>query len=98
MLNTLGLACRAKKIVSGEDFVVEGIRNGSVKLVFLASDAGMNTKKTITDKAKYYNVQVIDRFLGDDISRAIGKKNRKVVGIIDQGFAKLIKGKDDING
>ena len=55
ILNLLGLAFRAKKVVSGEDFCVEGIRKGEIKYLFLASDAGINTTKKITDKAKYYN-------------------------------------------
>ena len=91
ILNLLGLATRARKIITGEDFCLDGIRNGHVKYLFLASDAGVNTTKRITDKANYYNVLVDNRFSSIELSKAIGKENRKVVGITDEGFAKKIK-------
>lgn len=91
ILNLLGLAFRAKKVVSGEDFCVEGIRKGEIKYLFLASDAGINTTKKITDKAKYYNVVLDNRFTSSELSGAIGKNNRMVIGVIDIGFAKKMK-------
>lgn len=87
---------RAGKVVSGEDFCVEGIRNGSIKLIILASDAGVNTVKKITDKASFYHVEVINKFHGEELSKAIGKKNRMVIGITDSGFAKKLKEKSVI--
>lgn len=45
LLKLLGLAMRANKVVTGEDFCVEGIRKNEIKYVFLASDAGINTTK-----------------------------------------------------
>ena len=91
ILNLLGLAFRAKKVVSGEDFCVEGIRKGEIKYLFLASDAGVNTTKKITDKAKYYNVVLDNRFTSSELSSAIGKNNRMVIGVLDIGFAKKMK-------
>ncbi len=91
ILNLLGLAFRAKKVVSGEDFCVEGIRKGEIKYLFLASDAGINTTKKITDKAKYYNVTLDNRFTSSELSGAIGKNNRMVIGVLDIGFAKKMK-------
>lgn len=91
VLQLLGLAFVAKKVISGEDFCVEGIRKNEIKYLFLASDAGVNTTKKITDKAKFYNVVLDTRFTSEELSKAIGKKNRMVVGITDIGFAKKIK-------
>lgn len=90
-LNTLGLCAKARKIVTGEDLVLESIRNKRAKLVFLASDAGVNTKKSITDKASYYDVLVDESFTTDELNQAIGTKNRKVVAITDVGFSKILK-------
>lgn len=90
-LNTLGLCARARKIVTGEDLVLEAIRKGKAKLVFLANDAGPNTTKSIKDKSAFYNVDVIDSFSSEDLSKAIGAKNRKVVAVTDEGFAKNLK-------
>ena len=86
VLSMLGLATRARKIVTGESFVVDAIRNKRVYLVFLASDAGKNTFKRVTDKAKYYNVDVCTTYTSYELSAAIGKDNRMVVGILDNGF------------
>lgn len=41
----LGLANRARKVVSGEDLVIKEIRNARAKLVLLTEDASSNTAK-----------------------------------------------------
>lgn len=43
-LNTLGLAARARKIVTGETLITK-IRSNEVEFVIIASDASDNTKK-----------------------------------------------------
>lgn len=91
VLQLLGLAFIAKKVVSGEDFCLEGIRKNQIKYLFLASDAGTNTTKRITDKASFYKVDLDKRFTSSELSKAIGKNNRMVIGITDSGFAKKIK-------
>ena len=50
ILSNLGLAKRSGKIVSGTEMVIEGLRNNTVYLVFLASDTEKNTTKRISDK------------------------------------------------
>ena len=52
-LNTLGLAARARKIVTGETLITK-IRSNEVEFVIIASDASDNTKKRSP-----INVQVI---------------------------------------
>ena len=91
VLKLLGLATRAKKVIAGEEFCLEAIRKNQVKYLFLASDAGLNTTKRITDKANFYNVPLDSGFTTEELSGAIGKNNRKVIGVIDVGFAKKIK-------
>lgn len=90
-LANLGLARRSGNLVVGTDVVVEGLRNNKVQLIFLASDSAKNTVKKITDKAKTYNVSVISTYTCESLSLAIGKTNCHVIGIIDRGFAKLLK-------
>ena len=98
MLNMLGLAQCAGKTISGESFCIDAIRNKSAHVVFLASDAGINTTKRIVDKATFYQVKVINCFSSSELSKAIGKNNRMVVAICDSGFAKKIKEMGDLNG
>lgn len=90
MLNLLGLAMRARKIVSGEDLTVQAIRSNQAEVVFLAKDAGKNTQKKIKNKCIFYNIPVFDCFTAEEITQAIGKP-RMVLGILDKGFASRIE-------
>ena len=89
-LQLLSLIKKANKLITGEEFVTDAIRKNKIYLVFLASDAGVNTTKKITDKTKFYNVPLISSYTSDELSNAIGKK-RMVIGITDLGFATSIK-------
>lgn len=91
ILNNIGLCAKAKGIILGEELVLEGIRKGKVCLVFLASDAGKVVQKCITDKCAYYNVGVNSDFTTLELSDAIGKENRKVIGITNRGFLKILQ-------
>ncbi|MED4211143.1 YlxQ family RNA-binding protein [Priestia megaterium] len=89
-ISFLGLANRARKLISGEELVVREVRKQKAKLVLLASDASENTKKKVTDKCSYYNVSVkivSDRYT---LGQAIGKDARVVVAVMDEGFAKKL--------
>ena len=89
-MSLLGLANRARKIISGEELSVKEIRNGKAKLVILSSDASDNTTKKITDKCNTYHVpvkMVENRYI---LGSAIGKEARVVVAILDEGFAKKL--------
>ena len=91
ILNNLGLCFRAGKLIHGSDSVIEGIKASKVKYIFLASDASINTKKRIKDKANYYSVEVCEEYTSAELSQAIGKNGRMVLGITDEGFLKILK-------
>ncbi len=84
----IGLAQRAGKIITGEENIINKIRNKHIRLVLVALDASNNTKKKYFDKCAYYNVRCIEYGTIDEISHAIGKRNRVAIGICDVGFAK----------
>ena len=88
ILNLLGLATRARQITLGAEFVIKSITTSPTALVFLATDAGENLTKKINDKAKTYNVEVINTYTSSELSKAMGKENRKVVLVTDKGFIK----------
>lgn len=92
MKGVLGLIARARKLIIGTDLVIKGLQNHNIYLVLVASDASNNTKKKMADKAKYYQVEILelDNYL---LNHSIGKTNVKVVGITDIGFAELILSK-----
>ena len=83
ILNLFGLAFRSSNVYLGEEMVVENITKA--KICFLASDAGPNTTKKITNKCAYYNVPLYTIFTRSEISSAIGK-DRVVIAIKDAGF------------
>lgn len=90
-MSLLGLANRARKIISGEELVVKEIRSSRAALVLLSADASPNTTKKVTDKCKSYQIpyrMVDDRFV---LGQAIGKEARVVVAVLDSGFAKKLK-------
>lgn len=91
ILSNLGLCQRGGGIIAGEELVVEAIRNNSVYLVFLASDAGANTTKKIKDKANYYGVEVVESYSSLELSNAIGKNGRMVLGVSNKNFLKILK-------
>jgi len=87
-MSLLGLANRARKIISGEELTVKQIQSGKARLILLSADASENTTKKITDKCNSYQVPyklVENRHL---LGQSIGKEARVVVGVLDEGFAK----------
>ncbi|WP_066259857.1 YlxQ family RNA-binding protein [Neobacillus drentensis] len=87
-MSLLGLANRARKIISGEELTVKQIQSGKAFLILLSADASANTTKKITDKCNSYEVPykiVENRNL---LGQAIGKEARVVVAVLDDGFAK----------
>jgi len=91
ILNLLGLAARARMITLGEEFVLKTLPKGPDNLVFLASDAGKNISGKITNKTESYGALMINTFTTDELSKAIGKENRKVIIITDKGFINKFK-------
>jgi ribosomal protein L7Ae-like RNA K-turn-binding protein len=86
----LGLAAKARKIVTGEELVVKAVTGKQVQLVILAADASENTKKKLTDKCRSYDIPFrlyADRFR---LGHCIGKEQRVVIGVKDSGFAQAL--------
>ncbi|PIC65595.1 hypothetical protein CSV79_00515 [Sporosarcina sp. P13] len=86
----LGLAARARKIVTGEDLVVTEVRSGNAALVVLSADASANTMKKLTNKCNTYNVEKHVFGSREDLGHAIGKEERVVLALTDKGFAKKL--------
>lgn len=88
-LSRLGLAMRAGKVVTGDEVVLKAIRSSEAKLVILAGDASDLTKK-FRDKCGSYNIPLVIGFDRDSLGTSVGKPERVVLAITDQGFAELI--------
>ena len=92
-LNFLGLALSAGVVITGEEMVVQAVRNQKVYLVILAEDISQHTFKKVTDKCRHYNVECIQKSTSDQLGHALGKSFRKVIGITDRKFAVALKNK-----
>lgn len=63
----------------------------------LSEDASANTTKRITDKATYYNVPMRKVENRQQLGHAIGRDERVVVAVLDEGFAKKLRSMLDTN-
>ena len=45
--NLLGLMQRAGKLITGEDLIIKNLKNKKIKLLVIAEDCGVNTKKKL---------------------------------------------------
>ncbi|PLT34173.1 YlxQ family RNA-binding protein [Bacillus sp. V5-8f] len=90
-VSLLGLANRARKLISGEELVIKEIRNGKAKLVLLAMDASSNTEKKIIDKCRYYDVPIKRVENRSILGQSIGKEERVTIAVLDDGFARKLQ-------
>lgn len=92
-LSLLGLAMKAGKVLSGEFSVEQGIKDGSVSLCIIATDASDNTKKKFNNMCTYRSIQLIELSTKAGLGQAIGKEYRATLGLTDDGFVKAILAK-----
>ncbi|MDN4066883.1 ribosomal L7Ae/L30e/S12e/Gadd45 family protein [Paenibacillus vini] len=89
-LNHLGLATRAGKLVTGDELVLKMIRSSEAKLVIVAGDASPNTQKKFRDKCATYKVPLMIGFDRERLGSSVGRPERVVLALTDQGFADMI--------
>jgi len=83
----LSLCIKAGMLVTGESAAVKLLKRNEAKLVVIAEDAAENTKKKFVNKCFFYRKPV--RIFGERalLSKCVGKQNRTVYVITDDGFA-----------
>jgi len=86
----LSICQKAGKLSSGEFSCEEAIRGGKAFLVFLAKDASENTKKKFRNATKHHEVKGFAFGTKAEFGRTIGKEERAVLAVLDEGFAKKI--------
>lgn len=86
----LGLATRAGKLVTGDELVLKAIRSSEAKLVIVAGDASANTQKKFRDKCATYKIPLIVGFDRARLGSSVGRPERVVLALADQGFADMI--------
>ncbi|MCL6453446.1 MAG: ribosomal L7Ae/L30e/S12e/Gadd45 family protein [Alicyclobacillus sp.] len=86
----LGMAVRARRAVLGFDAVMNSIQTGRARLVFVADDVGLNSRKKYLDKCTHYRVPLA--FVGHRaaLGRACGREGAVAVSVLDEGFARTL--------
>ena len=84
----LGLATRAGKIVFGTESCVSSIEKSKVKLMIIAKDAADRTKMNFKQICNKANIPIREECVIEELSKAIGKQNKAVIGILDVNFSK----------
>lgn len=95
-LNLLGLATRAKALISGDETVEKAIKQQKVYVVICASDVSQSTKERYTYYCEQYNIPLVDVFTRYEISHAIGK-TRSLCAIQNKGMADKFMSYDEDN-
>ncbi len=91
ILNLLGMAQRAGRLVSGDFAAEKEIKNGrGLYLAFLAKDSGGDNEKKYSYLAEETGVPVNRMFTKAELGVAIGKEKRVIVLVKDKGFAEAI--------
>ena len=92
----LGFAMRAGRVIIGTDLVCASMSKrgaGKLTLVLVSCDASEATKKKVTTKSDFYNIEALVIDVGADrLGSLLGKTYSPVVlGITDERFKEEIK-------
>ena len=91
MLGLLGLCTKAGKVCFGRDACIDLIQKNKIKLVIVAVDASDRTKKDIKFICDNNDTKICFYGTIENLSKAIGKNNKAIIGIKDGNFAKQIE-------
>ena len=86
----LGLATRAGKTVFGTEACRQALEKDKVKLMIIATDAAERTKMNFNSICNSKNIPILEYLSIDELSKAIGKNNKAIIGIKDANFSKEI--------
>lgn len=95
VLNLIGLAQKAGKVVSGQFMTEKAVKTGEAALVVLAQDASENTKKKFSNMCEFYEVPLRIHAAKDYLGHAMGKELRASLAVTDEGLAQAIMKKMD---
>ena len=91
ILGLLGLCTRAGKLVFGTDACTDVIKKRNVKLVMVAEDAADRTKRNFEFLCRKNEIPICFFGTMEEISKAIGNRNKVVVAVKDPNFANEMK-------
>lgn len=90
VLGLLGLCTKAGEISFGTDACIDLIQKNKVKLIIVAEDAADRTKRNFKFLCNKNNIQIVEFGTIEEVSKAIGKKNKAVIGIKNNSLSNEI--------
>jgi ribosomal protein L7Ae-like RNA K-turn-binding protein len=88
LLDLIGLAARAGRLVSGTDAVRQGVREGKVMLVLLAADASPTQHDKLRPLLEARSIRYHLLLSREQMGAAIGRAPVAAVGLTDAGFSR----------
>ena len=89
VLNMLGLASKARKIIAGSDAVMREIKANRAKIVLISNDSSPKTIDNFRKKCYFYKIPCLVKYKTEEISQSIGKFNH-VIAINDPNFSGIL--------
>ena len=87
----IGLAMRAGKVTFGTESCLDMMQKRKIKLLVIASDSSTRTIQNLKQKAEMTKTSYCIIGTKEELSNAIGKYNKTVLGIKDTNLANAIK-------
>lgn len=91
VLSMLGLAARSRNVVSGGFATEAAVKEGKAVLVIIAEDASGNTRKKYSNMCDFYKVPCAIHGTKAVLGHSMGKEERSVLAVTDEGFADSIR-------
>lgn len=89
--NLLGLAQRARLLVSGNFAVLEAVKKGQVKAIILTTDASPTTTEEFEKISAEKSLPLYRALTKEMLGQCLGKDFRAVAAVLDAGFTKSIE-------
>lgn len=93
LYNAVGFAMRAGKLASGSFAVEKTVKSGRAKLIIVDDGASENTVKQWRNASLTQNIPLVQMSC---MGKAIGKAERMVAAVTDEGFAEMILKKSGV--
>jgi len=84
----LGFAQKSGNLITGDDLVEAALVKRAISLIIISSDASDSTKEKYIALCEELGIKIIIDFSREDLSYAIGKLNRTLIGIKNKKFSR----------
>ena len=91
IIGLIGLAAKARNISYGADSVEIQVKKKKVYLIIVAQDASDRTKEKFKNISEKYKIPLIIVGRIEELSKAIGKSNKAILGVENLNLSKEIQ-------